>query len=130
MRELRRFQRVAFPYRIELACSGRSYQGTLENLSLNGALVELDDRISVPAGQPCTLCIHSEEEAETNSPLQMGAEAIHGSSSLIGMRFAACDDETRGRLLLLVERITSDPDRLEHDLDRIRAYLADYHSAL
>jgi len=130
MRELRKFQRVALPHRIDLACGGRSHQGHLENLSMNGALVELTDGVAIALGQPCMLCIHPDEQSQDRSPLLLRCEAIHGSSSLVGMRFVECDGEARHRLLQLVQRMTSNPDTLEDDLDRIRGYLAEYRSAL
>lgn len=130
MREQRNFPRMPFPCRIELLYCGRSYPGQIENLSMNGALVQLDDDLSVPVGHLCVLCLDLVGDGETMAPLHLGAEAIHGAPNLVGIRFVACDDEIRRRLLLLMERLQSEPDRLEHDLDRIQGYLCDYRNSL
>ena len=129
MREFRKFNRVDVCEKIELVCDGCSYRGYLDNLSVNGALVELDDDTSIAPGQSCILSIYLEEddEGEAVPPLQLRSEAVHGYSSLVGMRFLDCDDETRGRLFLLMDRLESEPQRLENDLERIRGYLAEYH---
>jgi len=124
MKEMRKFPRTPLPHRIELLHRDRRYQGHLENLSVNGALVRLDDLVDLSTGQGCTLCIDlaSEEDAP---PLRLGAETIHGSSPLIGLRFTGCDDHA-GTLEQLVQLLAAQPDRLNYDLERIRSYLSDY----
>ena len=125
MKEMRKFPRIALPHRIELLYRDRCYQGHLENLSVNGALVRLDDRVELPTGQGCMLCIDLASEGEA-PPLRLGAETIHGSSALIGLRFTGCDDQTSSSLELLVQLLAAQPDRLNYDLERIRGYLSDY----
>lgn len=130
MREQRKHPRLPLPYSVELLYRGRSYRGILENLSVNGALVRLHDQVDLPTGQGCLLRIEVSSEGESAAPLQLGAETIHSSLSLIGIRFTGCQDEVQGELLLLAQRMAAEPDRLGRDLERIRGYLSDFRNAL
>lgn len=130
MKEMRKFPRLTAPHPIELIYCGRRYLGRLENLSLNGALVWVEEQVEIATGRGCELRIELPVEGEVSTPLRLGAETIHVSSSLIGMRFTGCDQETGSSLELLVQRLAARPDRVGYDLARIRDYLADYRNQL
>ena len=125
MKEMRQFPRLDVPHQIELIYCDRCYRGRLENLSVNGALVQLQDLVEIPTGRGCELRIDLSSEGEGSSPLLLGAETIHGAPPLVGMRFTRCDQDL-SILELLVQLLAAQPDRLGHDLARIRGYLADY----
>jgi hypothetical protein len=128
VRTHRKFPRVSCCAKIDLTFAGRSYQGHLENLSLNGALVNLDGEIGLPPGQPCLLFIHLEEGLAPLPPLQLWAETVHGCATLVGMRFQGYDEQVRDKLLHLMKCQASEPTKLKDGLKRIQGYLADYHS--
>lgn len=127
MSEQRKFERVSFPYRIVLARGRERFTGRLENISTNGALVDLDCELDLQTGERLLLTVEADPG---KPPLELEAEAIHASSTLVGMRFTGCRGETGPRLERLVERMSSDPERLDDYLDRIRSYLSEYRSAI
>ncbi|KAF0216288.1 MAG: type IV pilus assembly [Geobacteraceae bacterium] len=113
MIEQRRFHRVRFTAKSELNHNDITYQGQLENISLSGALVSCIDGIIVPQGEECTLTVYLDWE---NLPLRLVVEIIHASFTMVGMKFVSCDADTKGRLYKLMERVTTEPDRLRNEL--------------
>lgn len=126
MRELRKFHRVPSAQGIELLHTGRSHLGYLNNISLNGALVLLDGDPGIGTGDHCLLQIPLDQGAAPLPPLEISCQVVHGSSGLVGVRFLGCDDDAIGHLLLLVEHLKDEQEKLEQDMERIRGYLADY----
>jgi hypothetical protein len=122
----RKFYRIALSDQIELAFQDRSFQGFLENLSMNGALVNIEGEVDMPAGQSCLLDIHLVEDGVPLPPLKLGAETVHSYDTLVGVRFLEYDEATKDRLLLLIKRKLSEPKKINDGLDRIRGYLAEY----
>ena len=125
MAELRKSHRERFRQKIELIHKGSGHPGYLDNISLSGALVRLDDDTGIDAGELCLLRIHLSEEAVP--PLEIRSETVHGGSCLVGVRFVDGDVDIGLRLSLLMERTIDNLERPGDHLDRIRGYLADYH---
>lgn len=126
MKELRGFDRIAFSCRVELVHQGSSHQGSLENISMNGALLHLDEEAEIPAGRICLVRFQPAAE-QPLPPLQLWAEAVHGSSTLFGVKFVGCDAETEISLLELMQRLRSEAKTARDSLERIREYLEQYH---
>ena len=125
MTELRKFHRAESSQKIELVHKGRCHPGCLDNISLNGALVHLDDDLGINSGELCLLRVHLEGPPPL-PPLEIWSEAVHAGSYLVGIKFVGCEADTGHRLSLLMERMGGEPERLKEDLERIRRYLADY----
>ena len=113
MYEKRRFHRIRFMVKSELTHNDIDYLGRLENISLNGALISFSDGVVVPLDEECTLTVHLEDE---NTPLRLGVVVIHSNFTMIGIKFTATNVETRLRLRKLLERLTTEPDKLSSEL--------------
>jgi len=113
MYEKRRFHRIRFMVKSELTHNDIDYLGRLENISLNGALISFSDGVVVPLGEECILTVHLEDE---DTPLRLGVEVIHSNFTMIGIKFTATNVETRLRLRKLLERLTTEPDKLSREL--------------
>ena len=127
MTELRRFHRAPASQKIELVHKGHCHQGCLDNISLNGALIHLDDDLGINTGELCMLRVHL-QAAEPLPPLEIWSEAVHGSPDLVGIKFVGCEDDTSRRLSQLLEQLAGAPEKLESDLERIQGYLAEYRN--
>lgn len=125
MSELRGFDRIAFSCRVDLIHQGSSHQGSLENISLNGALLRLDQEPDIPAGRICLVRFQPAQDGSL-PPLQLWAEAIHGSSTLLGLKFVGCDADTEMSLLQLMQRLRAEADTSGDSLERIRQCLSQY----
>jgi len=108
MNEKREFHRVRFRAKSELTHNELTYQGQLENISLNGALISFDDGIVVPEGEKCILTIHLDDE---ETPLRVAVDVKHSNFTMIGIRFNACDEIARKRLCKLMERLSAETDK-------------------
>ena len=123
MIEKRKFPRVRLSALSILCHQDTSYRGQLENISISGALVRLEQCIIVPHGGEYNLTIYIEGE---DAPLQLVVEVVCATHSLAGIKFFSCEAETASRLGRLVERLTSDTDTILTDRDTIRIHLSNY----
>ena len=128
MKELRGFDRVDFSCRVELVHQGTCRQGCLENISMNGALLHLEEEADIPAGRICLVRLQPGKE-QSLPPLQLWAEAVHGSSTLFGVKFVGYDAETEISLLQLMQRLRAQAKTARDSLERIRQYLAQYQES-
>ncbi|HEX2767758.1 MAG TPA: PilZ domain-containing protein [Geobacteraceae bacterium] len=116
MFEKRRFHRIRFMVKSDLTHNNINYPGRLENISLNGALISFSDGVVVPRGEECILMIHLEDE---NTPLRLVVEVIYSNFTMIGIKLITTDVETRLCLRNLLERLTSEPDKLSRELQQL-----------
>ena len=81
----RRFRRVKCATNIVLNAEIGAYQGRLENISPDGALVMLQGSVIalVKQGDKCTLAVYPEKE---EAPLQFMAEVVHSGFSMAGVK--------------------------------------------
>ncbi len=119
----RQFHRVRFVAKSELRQHDTIYQGHLENISLNGALVRLNKDTMVPLDGEYVLTIFPEGE---DTPLRLASEIIYANCALVGFKFVSHDTDNRARLYHLLEELTTEPDNLRSELERIRGYFTDY----
>ncbi len=113
MFEKRRFHRVRFTAAGELIHNGLSYKGQLENISLNGALVSFNDGVVVPQDDDCVLTVFLDRD---HKPLRIVVKVIYSNFTMIGVKFAFMDSETRERLNNLVASVSTEPEKLREEL--------------
>ncbi|KAF0218364.1 MAG: type IV pilus assembly protein [Geobacteraceae bacterium] len=106
----RRFHRVKCATEIVLKSDTGAYQGRLENISPDGALVMLQGSAIalVKTGDKCTLAVYP---GNGEVPLQFMAEVVHSGFSMAGIKFLAMDADTKNRLRMLMDRVTSEPEK-------------------
>jgi len=123
MTEKRKFPRVRLASKGMLSKDETNYQGKLENISLNGALVRFDQCVIVPPGGGYNLTVYIDGE---DAPLQLVVEVIFATYSLVGVKFVSWEGDAETRLRLLVERITSELDGQRLEQENLRKNLTDY----
>jgi len=119
----RKFPRVRLTAQCVLGYQNVDYKGQLENISISGALVRLEECICPPHSGESTLTIYIEGEV---SPLQLNIEVVCTSFTLTGIKFISCDAGTATRLGQLVERLASKADMQETEREKIQVYLSNY----
>ncbi len=123
MIEQRQFYRVRLTEKCTLTHLDTVYQGELENISLNGAVISCADMVPVPLGAICQLVVYLNGEA---NPLSLNVEVMHCNHAMLGMRFVPLDEYRQHRLVNLVEKFTTEPDKLVTELDAIKWHIANY----
>jgi hypothetical protein len=113
MIEKRRFHRIRLASICSLACNDATHEGRLENLSLNGALVSFKGSILVRPGNQGTFSLHVDGHAV---PLVFEVEVVHSGFSMVGVKFLDMDAATKVRLAELMEKLTSEPEKLREEL--------------
>jgi c-di-GMP-binding flagellar brake protein YcgR len=117
MMERRKFPRVHLSAKSILRHKDTDYRGQLENISLSGALVRLEQCVIVSLGGEYILTIYLDGE---DTPLQLFVEVVCATFSLVGLKFVSCDTETSLRLGQLVHQLSTQPDRAKVELEKIR----------
>lgn len=112
MLEKRLFHRVRFTAASELTHNDITYKGQLENISLNGALLSFSDGVIIPQDEECILMVRLEGE---NEPLRLLVKVIYSNFTMIGIKFASVDAETRERLYMLMARLSNEPEKLTQE---------------
>jgi hypothetical protein len=123
MIEHRRFHRVGMTETCSLSYQGALFPGQLDNISLNGAVVSFSDGISIPIGAICLLTVYLKGESD---PLKLNVEVIHSNLDILGMRFIPLDEYGQNCLVHLVERFTSEPEKLKSELDALKWSVTNY----
>ena len=123
MIEQRQFHRVKLTEKSALVYQDTIYQGELENISLNGAVISIEDGVSIPTGAICLLIVYLKGEV---NPLRLNVEVIHNNLAMLGMRFVPLDEYGQNRLVHLVEKFTTEPEKLVTELESIKRHIANY----
>lgn len=123
MIERRLFPRIRLTAKSVLSYQNIDCRGQIENISISGALLRLEQCDIVPHSGEYNLAIYVEGEV---SPLQLVIEVVCVSHTLAGIKFVSCDPETAIRLEQLVKSSTSDLDMQEIERERVRLYLSNY----
>ena len=123
MIEQRQFHRVKLTEHCTLNYQDTIYQGELDNISLNGAVISCGGEIPVPLGAICQLVVYLKGEV---NPLKLNVEVMHSNHAMLGMRFVPLDEHGQHRLVNLVEKFTMEPDKLVTELDAIKWHIANY----
>ena len=109
MNQKRHFIRVRFKAKCSLTHNKTNYPGQLENISINGALISLNDGIVIPRDDICSLTVYLEDE---NTPLHLVIEVMYCKFTMIGVKFTKKNAETRKRLEDLIDRLTTEQENL------------------
>ena len=117
------FHRVLFTAKSDITFDDVISKGQLENISLNGALVSFEKEITVKRGDKCFLAIYPEGESQ---PIRIIAEVVRFLRNMVGLKFVAIDAETQLRLFELVKRVTTEPEKMNAESDRLKEYFANY----
>ena len=117
--EHRRFHRVKFTALGDLRHQGVTYRVRLENISMRGALVSCDECIMIPEGDFCTLSIRLEAE---DTLIVLTVEVMHSFFSMVGVRFASFEKDAERELYGLLQRITSEPEKLRQEWRELQTH--------
>jgi len=123
MVERREFPRVSLTAASLLHLQDTDCRGQLQNISMSGALIRIEDQMVMPAGCDYNLTVYIEGE---DTPLQFVVEVVCSALSLVGIRFVSSDAASAARLGQLIESLTSGQDTLKSDLNTIRTHLDNY----
>lgn len=116
MSEHRLFKRVRFAVKIDIEISGKSYEATLVDISLKGALVTFPHELHPETGLPCQLTIHLDE---SDIRLIFSGEVIHTHGNLTGIKFTMIDLDSMIHLRRLLELNTANPDEVRNELESL-----------
>ncbi|GAW67040.1 pilus biosynthesis protein PilZ [Geoanaerobacter pelophilus] len=106
---------------------GDCHKGCMENVSLNGALLHLDDLSPLAVGEACVLQLQVDEAPLP--PLRIDCEVVHGCECLVGVKFLGSAEEAERRLPSLIKLMSDPRQGGDEYLERIRGYLADFCGA-
>ncbi|MBL3589719.1 MAG: PilZ domain-containing protein [gamma proteobacterium endosymbiont of Lamellibrachia anaximandri] len=114
--ERRRFRRVLFDAPMRISVGDKSYETTLVDLSLKGALAV---RPADWSGQPDQSVELDIKLGDTETRIRMQASVAHIGEGAIGFRCNTIDMESITHLRRLVELNTGDAELLERELEAL-----------
>jgi c-di-GMP-binding flagellar brake protein YcgR len=123
MIERRQYPRVGLTTKSVLRYRDADYRGQLENISIRGALVRLEQSVVLSLGGEYILTIYIEDES---TPLQLIVEVVCATPCFAGLKFVSSNAETAARLEQLVRELTPDPKSTVAGPDTIRLHLENY----
>lgn len=110
--EKRQFHRVAHDARATLSAHGRAWSATVEDLSLKGCLVQLDEDWQLSPQEPYHLSIHLTPVIK----IAMQVELAHQEGRHAGFRCQSIDLDSATKLRRLLELNLADSALLERDI--------------
>ena len=121
--ERRKHPRVGLTAKSVLRFRDADYKGQLENISISGALVRLEQSVVLSLDGEYILTIYIEDEI---TPLQLFVEVVCATPSFAGLKFVSSDAEAASRLEQLVRKLAPDPESTVAGLENIRLHLENY----
>ena len=112
----RRFSRVLFSGPVQLKNTSALYTGQLKDLSLKGALLQLDTEAGLELGQTFQLIFQLNESAVD---LFMDVTIAHLQGNTIGVRCNKIDIDSASHLRRLLELNLGDADLLSRELTEL-----------
>lgn len=112
----RRFSRVLFSGPVQLKNADAVYTGQLQDLSLKGALLQLDPATALQAGQHFQLQFQLNE---SGVDLFMDVTVAHLNGSCVGVRCDKIDIDSASHLRRLLELNLGDADLLSRELTEL-----------
>lgn len=120
--ERRQFVRFPFHSRAEVQFRGMSCEGTLRDISLNGALFAFDE---VPMDgsflRPCRL--HIRYIGQDNGVAFNGL-VVHSHDETLGIKFIGVGEKERMALIHLIDLNLAEPALLDRDVPALLKFLA------
>jgi len=113
MNEKRRFSRVTFIEKSFIEVGGTTVEVNLLDISLKGALIEVEDDIAIQKGDTLQLTFHL---GKAEIIMQFKAEVIHRDETRAGLKFIETGLATMIHLRSLMEARTMDPDKVRDEL--------------
>jgi hypothetical protein len=110
----RRFARVPCNEKVTLRYDGAYMGGRLRNISVNGALVQLNEEMSMQLGEQCliTICMKT-----FDINLHFLAEIRHSHNNEVGVVFLFIDSDTKSYLKSLLAFRTANPYLIAEEFD-------------
>ncbi len=117
--EQRHFTRIPFDARIRIiqVDGGQSWNGTLLDISINGALITRPDDWSAKIGEPMELELQLGEDTQTS--LHMDTTVAHIEDKRVGLHCKQMDLDTATHLHRLLELNLGDPELLKRELSEL-----------
>lgn len=112
----RRFSRVIFSGPVQLKNADAVYSGQLKDLSLKGALLQLEAASELEAGQHFQLQFQLNESAVD---LFMDVTVAHLNGTSVGVRCLTIDIDSASHLRRLLELNLGDADLLSRELTEL-----------
>jgi hypothetical protein len=111
--EKRRFSRTSFVATGSLLVGSVSVDCAVVNISLKGALVELDDASGISRDQPVALSFKLGDE---DTVVTAQGKCAHIEGTEVGIRFTSMDLDSLTHLRRLMELNTADAESIEQEL--------------
>ncbi|MHA7880907.1 MAG: PilZ domain-containing protein [Saccharospirillum sp.] len=127
MDDMRRFQRIHFDARVELALGQQSLPGLLRDISLKGALIMLSDTSALlDVGETGLLTVRFDQGDVTLS-MDVKVAFFDPTTLACGLSVIALDIESASHLRRLVELNLGEPLALQRELSNlVEAYHQDH----
>lgn len=116
----RRFERVACNEKVIVHYNDTLMEAKLRNISINGALVHLNEDLSMPCGEQCliSICLNI-----FDITLHFRAEVRHSCNNEVGVMFLFMDSDTKIYLNSLLAFRTANPHLISEEFE-----ISLYHS--
>jgi hypothetical protein len=111
----RHFHRVGHDAHVTLSLAGLAYGGTLEDISLQGCLLRLDEEMTLDRNRPYHLSVQLTYAIK----IQMEAMVSHQDGLKVGFRCISIDTDSVANLKRLVELNLGDSSLLERDMQAL-----------
>ncbi|NTX00088.1 MAG: PilZ domain-containing protein [Geobacteraceae bacterium] len=123
MIDKRHFHRVKLSSKAILSNDDSFYQGQLENISMTGALVRLEQGTLLSKGSEYGLTITIDGE---DAPLRLNIVVVYITHVIAGFKFVSFEADSGLRLAKIIEKFSSEPDVVMAEQEKIRKLFADY----
>ena len=122
--EHRQFARFPFHSRAEIQFRGMTCEGTLRDISLNGALFTFDPLPEATSFlRPCRLHIRYLGPGDHNTASFNGL-VVHAKGEMLGIKFIAVGEKERIALIHLIELNLAEPSLLDRDVPTLLKFNA------
>lgn len=109
----RQFNRVPFAAKAFVERDGERQEAVLMDVSLKGALLQLQSPADFGLGTRCTVSIQLES---SEIVITFAGEVVHTRDNLIGLKLTTIDIESMIHLRSLIELNTADPEQVKKEL--------------
>lgn len=124
MSEKRKSRREHLSTASILSQQDTTLQGQLVNISMSGALIRLGFATYLPKGSEYDLTVYLEG---ADLPLQFNAEVVSSTFAMIGIKFVSYVDDSETRLVNLLKKLSSQPDKATIELELLQNRFAGQH---